>query len=426
LAHDFFTEDPGIKLEMVSRTDSRIEFRLRVLDPKKRCSNKHRENEAIQFDFDIINDNADDVASEMAKSGLILEEDSKIIAKMLTNQVFNLNKEQNDKRDAPIDEELYKDEINSDINGLQFRQPETVVMYQPPKFINQDEEIKNDNSSIPPENFIKPSSEINVTELINQDQLIIQTSPSRSLPLRTVDTITQQDNYRKISNISNASTDSAYTSDTNMPYKHLADVNQVPNMVEVVPESYVPNGNDNIYHQDSTMYQSVEAAVNQDTPTFIPNTIPQWNYQMNTVQNQSPSSVDEELQRKISTVSTISNLSSLSSDSVQGLVLQDIQHHAIIHEENALQNNQNMYNIQNQDVINTNQLENLNYCNTQPPSNESYLPNVQSYQENQVCSNYNNQVNNLPEETIMVEEKPVNFIEPLTNVVEADAKQNLR
>lgn len=43
-----------------------------------------------------------------AKSGLILEEDSKTIAKMLTNQVYNLNKEQNDKRDVPIDEELYK------------------------------------------------------------------------------------------------------------------------------------------------------------------------------------------------------------------------------------------------------------------------------------------------------------------------------
>lgn len=67
MAHDFFTEDPGIKLEMVSRTDSRIEFRLRILDPKKRCSNKHRENEAIQFDFDINNDNADDVASEMVQ-----------------------------------------------------------------------------------------------------------------------------------------------------------------------------------------------------------------------------------------------------------------------------------------------------------------------------------------------------------------------
>lgn len=32
---------------------------------------------------------------------------------------------------------FYLDEINSDINGLQFRQPETVVMYQPAKFMNQ-------------------------------------------------------------------------------------------------------------------------------------------------------------------------------------------------------------------------------------------------------------------------------------------------
>lgn len=212
-----------------------------------------------------------------------------------------------------------------------------------------------------------------------------------------------------------------------MPYKQLTDVNQVPNMVEVVSESYVPNGNDNIYHQDSTMYQNVEPTVNLDATTFIPNAIPQWNYPVNAVQNQSPPSADEELQRKISTVSTISNLSSLSSDSVQGLVLQDIQHHAIIHEENSLQNNQNVYNIQNQDIININQSENLNYCNTQSPSKETYLPNVQPYQESQVCLNYSNQIN-LSEEgnTVMVEEKSVDFVESITNPVEADAKQNLR
>ncbi|XP_025419255.1 serine/threonine-protein kinase WNK1-like isoform X3 [Sipha flava] len=425
LAHDFFTEDPGIKLEMVSRTESRIEFRLRVLDPKKRCSNiyKHRENEAIQFDFDIINDNADDVASEMAKSSLILEEDSKIIAKMLTNQVSNLNKEQNEKRDMPIDEELYKDDINTDINGLQFRQPETVVMYQPPKFVSQEEEIKFDNASIVPENFLKPSSEINVAELINQEQSLLQTSPSKSLPLRSVDTISQLDNNRKISNISNASTDSAYTSDTNITYKQLSDMNQVTNMVESVPESYIQNGNDNIYHQDLTMYQHVEPSINQDTATFIPNTMTQWNYQINSAQNQPSTTTDEELQRKISTVSTVSNLSSLSSDSVQGLVLQDIQHHAIIHEENALQNNVSVF-AQNQEGINANQSENVNYCSTHSPSNETYLPpNVLTYSENQVCSNYNNQA---IEEINLVEEKSSDNFEPLSNLLESDNKQNLR
>jgi hypothetical protein len=208
-----------------------------------------------------------------------------------------------------------------------------------------------------------------------------------------------------------------------MTYKQLSDMNQVPNMVEVVPENYVSNGNDNIYHQDSTVYQNVEPAINQDASTFIQNA--HWNYQVNTVQNQLPPTADEELQRKISTVSTVSNLSSLSSDSVQGLVLQDIQLHAIIHEENALQNNQNVY-VRNQEGINVNQSDNLNYCNAQSPSNEAYLSNIQSYQENQVCSNYNNQII-LPEETIQVEEKLLEpTVESSTNVAEPDVKQNLR
>lgn len=211
-----------------------------------------------------------------------------------------------------------------------------------------------------------------------------------------------------------------------MTYKQISDVSQVPNMVEVVPESYVPNGNDNIYHQETTMYQQSEPAINQDAPTYIPNTITQWNYQVNTVQNQSSTMMDEELQRKISTVSTGSNFSSLSSDSVQGLVLQDIQHHAIIHEENAIQNNQIAY-IQSQEVINSNQTENIKYCKAQSPSNETYLPTVQPYSENQLCPNYNNQVI-LPEETNMGEEKFVDIVETSgsTNIVESDVKQNLR
>lgn len=276
-----------------------------------------------------------------------------------------------------------------------------------------------------PEHVLKPSSEINVTELINQEQLLMQMSPSKSLPLRSIDIVSQQDNYRKISNISTASTDSAYTSDTNMTYKQLTDINQVPNMVEVLPESFVANGNDNIYHQDSHLYQNVEPTINPDPSTFIPNTMTQWNYQINSVQNQLPTSgTDEELQRKISTVSTVSNLSSLSSDSVQGLVQQDIQHHAIIHEENVSQNNQNIY-VQNQEGLNVNLTENANYCNTQSPLSESYPPSVQVYQENQLCTNYNNQTN-LPEEISVVEEKPVDIIEPLTNSTESDVRQNLR
>lgn len=73
LNHEFFAEDCGLRVELFSReeavasTASKVEFRLRVLDPKKR-SNKHKENEAIQFDFDINKDNADEVSQEMVSN----------------------------------------------------------------------------------------------------------------------------------------------------------------------------------------------------------------------------------------------------------------------------------------------------------------------------------------------------------------------
>jgi WNK lysine deficient protein kinase len=42
-----------------------------VVDPKKR-KDKHKENEAIQFGFDLNNDNPDNVAREMVKKYLFV------------------------------------------------------------------------------------------------------------------------------------------------------------------------------------------------------------------------------------------------------------------------------------------------------------------------------------------------------------------
>lgn len=99
LNSDFFSEDLGIKLEPITKqqflidpTCNKIEFRLRLMDPKKRTS-KHKENEAIQFDFDISNDNANQIASEMFKSNIINEEDSKAVSKLIQVQVSALIKQ---------------------------------------------------------------------------------------------------------------------------------------------------------------------------------------------------------------------------------------------------------------------------------------------------------------------------------------------
>lgn len=46
-------------------------LRLRVVDAKKR-KDKHKENEAIQFDFDMEKDNPDKIAEGMVKCSLSL------------------------------------------------------------------------------------------------------------------------------------------------------------------------------------------------------------------------------------------------------------------------------------------------------------------------------------------------------------------
>ena len=73
---DFFLEETGIKVDVVSSTTGGeeakpvqpgggiIQLQLRVIDAKKRKP-QHKENEAIQFDYNIDKDNPEDVSQEM-------------------------------------------------------------------------------------------------------------------------------------------------------------------------------------------------------------------------------------------------------------------------------------------------------------------------------------------------------------------------
>ena len=77
LQHDFFSEDTGIKVELVNKDDIKdsnrdvIQLWLRVVDPKKRKP-QHRENEAIQFDYNIEKDDPDQVAQEMVGGWILV------------------------------------------------------------------------------------------------------------------------------------------------------------------------------------------------------------------------------------------------------------------------------------------------------------------------------------------------------------------
>lgn len=99
LLDNFFQEDTGFKVEFVNRDESanncdpKVQLRLRVTDPKKRKMQVHKEDEAIQFDFDIEKDNVDEVASALVSSGLIMEEDVRTVSGLIKNQINLLIKD---------------------------------------------------------------------------------------------------------------------------------------------------------------------------------------------------------------------------------------------------------------------------------------------------------------------------------------------
>ena len=70
--------EDSLKVELVNKDEltdhSVIQLRLRVVDPKKR-KDKHKENEAIQFDFDLEKDFAEEVAQEMVCSFCLVSSD---------------------------------------------------------------------------------------------------------------------------------------------------------------------------------------------------------------------------------------------------------------------------------------------------------------------------------------------------------------
>lgn len=116
LKFDFFCEVAGITLEpepiskdhfLQNHDATKIEFRLRM-DPKRKAVKSHKENEAIQFDFDITADDFDEIANEMYKSGLIMEEDSRAVSKLLKVQVHTLVKDRQERQAAAQEKELLK------------------------------------------------------------------------------------------------------------------------------------------------------------------------------------------------------------------------------------------------------------------------------------------------------------------------------
>lgn len=69
LNHAFFQEDTGLRVELAEEDDGEMEtikLWLRIDDVKK-LKGKYKDNEAIEFSFDLNKDVPEDVAQEMVR-----------------------------------------------------------------------------------------------------------------------------------------------------------------------------------------------------------------------------------------------------------------------------------------------------------------------------------------------------------------------
>ncbi|XP_074064653.1 serine/threonine-protein kinase WNK3 isoform X3 [Macrotis lagotis] len=107
LNHAFFAEDTGLRVESAEEDDgfnSSLALRLWVEDPKK-LKGKHKDNEALEFSFNLETDIPEEVAYEMVKSGFFHESDSKAVAKSIRDRVALIKKSRERKQASFLGEE---------------------------------------------------------------------------------------------------------------------------------------------------------------------------------------------------------------------------------------------------------------------------------------------------------------------------------
>uniref|UniRef100_A0A8C8RD11 Serine/threonine-protein kinase WNK4 n=1 Tax=Pelusios castaneus TaxID=367368 RepID=A0A8C8RD11_9SAUR len=94
LEHSFFQEDTGVHVELAEEDDgvkSGLKLWLRMDDTKK-LHGKYKDNNAIEFLFELHKDVAEEVAQEMVVLGFVCEADYKLVAKAVRDRVVTIKR----------------------------------------------------------------------------------------------------------------------------------------------------------------------------------------------------------------------------------------------------------------------------------------------------------------------------------------------
>ncbi|XP_049436272.1 serine/threonine-protein kinase WNK3 isoform X7 [Epinephelus fuscoguttatus] len=126
LNHAFFGEDTGVRVELAEEdtgTQDCLALRIWVEEPKK-LKGKHKDNEAIEFSYDLENDSAEEVALEMVKSGFFHESDAKVVGKSIRDRV-NLIKKSRERRQQQLlqQQQGFEERRDSTLTSYTFSHP---------------------------------------------------------------------------------------------------------------------------------------------------------------------------------------------------------------------------------------------------------------------------------------------------------------
>ncbi|NXH37098.1 WNK1 kinase, partial [Myiagra hebetior] len=125
LNHAFFQEETGVRVELAEEDDGEkiaIKLWLRIEDIKK-LKGKYKDNEAIEFSFDLERDVPEDVAQEMVESGYVCEGDHKTMAKAIKDRVSLIKRKREQRQSVQEEQENMLQEEGSQKQQLEQQQP---------------------------------------------------------------------------------------------------------------------------------------------------------------------------------------------------------------------------------------------------------------------------------------------------------------
>ncbi|XP_029992305.1 serine/threonine-protein kinase WNK1-like isoform X2 [Sphaeramia orbicularis] len=149
LNHAFFQEDTGVRVELAEEDDGEMEaikLWLRIEDVKK-LKGKYKDNEAIEFSFDLLKDVPEDVAQEMVESGYVCEGDHKTIAKAIKDRVSLICRKRTQRQQVREDQEKRRIEEEQQGQLVPAQQPGQQSSTEAP----QSQPVLQSTSYVPPQ-----------------------------------------------------------------------------------------------------------------------------------------------------------------------------------------------------------------------------------------------------------------------------------